>query len=103
MEPRQQDEVGGQGVRYRESLRLGHTHLGEGEVRELVHKLGKEYNGDAYHVLNRWEGTSSHSSRADIYPFQLYPCRNCNHFSSVLSQVRLELYRINGSSPTIVG
>ena len=53
MEPRQHEEIGGEGVRYRESLHMGHTYLTQDEVRELVHALGKEYNGNAYHILNK--------------------------------------------------
>ena len=53
MSPCQEDEIWGEGVRFRESLKIGHTHLSEREVEELVHTLGKEYNGNTYHVLNR--------------------------------------------------
>ena len=53
MLPRQEDEIAGEGVRFRESLRMGYTNLSEGEVGELVHTLGQEYNGNAYHVLNK--------------------------------------------------
>ena len=53
MSPCQEDEIGGEGVRFQESLRMGYTNLSEGEVGELVLTLGKEYNGNAYHVLNK--------------------------------------------------
>lgn len=53
MSPCQEDEIWGEGVQFRESLKIGHTHLSEREVEELVHTLGKEYNGNTYHVLNR--------------------------------------------------
>ena len=53
MEPRQEDEIAGQGVKFRESIHMGHTSMSETEVKELVHSLGKEYNGNAYHILNK--------------------------------------------------
>ena len=59
MSPCQEDEIWGEGVRFRESLKIGRTHLSEREVEELVHALGKEYNGNTYHVLNRCEGIRS--------------------------------------------
>lgn len=53
MEPRQADEITGQQVRFREAIRIGHTHLSAEEVRELVVALGKAYNGCDYSILHR--------------------------------------------------
>ena len=53
MEPRQVDELPGQEVRFREAIQLGHTHLSEKEVRELIVAMGREYNGCDYNILHR--------------------------------------------------
>ena len=54
MEPRQESEIAGQGVKFRDSIFMGHTHLTEMEVKELVHTLGKDFNGNTYHILHKW-------------------------------------------------
>lgn len=46
-------------VLYRESIIIGETSLSREEVHELVTKMGEEYKGNLYHLLQR----------------------NCNHFS----------------------
>lgn len=52
-EPKQAAEVAGQGVKYKESLLVGTTVMSMAEVREAIHRLGKQYNGNAYHILNK--------------------------------------------------
>ena len=52
-EPKQAAEVAGQGVKYKESLLVGTTVMSMAEVREGIHRLGKQYNGNAYHILNK--------------------------------------------------
>lgn len=52
-DPKQGAEVAGQGVKYKESVFLGTTAMSHSEVQELVHRLGRQYNGNAYHILNR--------------------------------------------------
>lgn len=46
-------------VLYRESIIIGETSMSREEVHELVQKMGEEYKGNLYHLLQR----------------------NCNHFS----------------------
>lgn len=46
-------------VLYRESIIIGETSMSREEVHELVSKMGEEYKGNLYHLLQR----------------------NCNHFS----------------------
>ena len=53
-EPKQAAEAAGQGVKYKESLLIGTTVLSHDEVQELIRGLGKRYNGNAYHILNKW-------------------------------------------------
>ena len=53
-EPKQAAEVAGEGVRFKESLLVGTTMMSLAEVREVIHRLGKQYNGNTYHILNKW-------------------------------------------------
>lgn len=62
--PKDAEELGEQ-FRYRQSLPLGYTDFTEMDVRRLVSEMGKNYRGDRYHLMNK----------------------NCNHFSSDLTQV----------------
>ena len=57
MPPQQADEIVGQGVRFRESVHMGFTQLSEGEVKQLIHSLGSEYNGNSYHIVNKSVGS----------------------------------------------
>ena len=45
-DPKQAAEVAGQGVKYEESLLIGTTMMSHDEVQELIHGLGKQYNGN---------------------------------------------------------
>ena len=48
---------------YRESIILGETQLSREEVHSIVQRMGQEYKGNLYHLLQR----------------------NCNHFSDDLA------------------
>lgn len=50
---------------YRESIQVGTTDFTTQEIKRIVDQLGKDFRGDHYHLLNK----------------------NCNHFSSSLTQV----------------
>ena len=52
-DPKQAAEVAGEGVRFKETLLVGTTMMSLVEVREVIQGLGKQYNGNAYHILNR--------------------------------------------------
>lgn len=55
MAPHQEVGVAGQGkVRFRQSLYLGHTSLTPTDVEELIRTMGKDYNGNKYHIFDKY-------------------------------------------------
>ncbi|KAI1309034.1 Deubiquitinase DESI2 [Halotydeus destructor] len=64
MEPRDEEALGEETFRYKETIIIGYTDFSDDEIRELVKSMGEQFKGHQYHLLHK----------------------NCNHFCDSLSK-----------------
>ena len=65
-DPKMAAEVAGEGLRFKETVLVGTTVMSLEEVREVIQRLGKQYNGNAYHILNRCVPSSVEDNAASV-------------------------------------